>query len=250
VLIVEDDCDIRSMLERGLVAEGFKVTVAERANEALAVARETTPSAVVLDIMLPDGSGHDVCRSLRASGFRGPILFLSAKDEVSDRVEGLALGADDYIVKPFDFVEFVARLRTQMMRHEDAAEPGIISAGRLSLDLSTRRARFGNVVARLTQRETELLSALMRTPNRPLSRGDIFDRLWAAHGGLSLNVVDVYVGYLRTKLGEITRAGGPAIVTVRGRGFMLDLREPELQQQRGPVAQTQEAGEGRSERER
>jgi two-component system OmpR family response regulator len=230
VLIVEDDCDIRSMLERGLAAEGFTVRVAERANDALATAREAMPSAVVLDIMLPDGSGHDVCRSLRAEGFKGPILFLSAKDEVSDRVEGLSLGADDYIVKPFDFVELVARLRTQILRHMDAADPNVVSTGRLSLDLDTRQVRFGNAAARLTQRETELLSALMQSPNRPLSRGDIFDRLWATHGGLSLNVVDVYVGYLRTKLGDITRAGGPAIVTVRGRGFMLDLRDPGFRQ--------------------
>jgi two-component system OmpR family response regulator len=226
VLVVEDDCDIRSMLERGLTAEGFTVAVAERADEALATARETVPAAVVLDIMLPDGSGHDVCRSLRAGGFTGPILFLSAKDEVSDRVEGLTLGADDYIVKPFDFAELVARLRTQMLRREGAADANIVSAGRLSLELDTRQVRFGQVVARLTQREAELLAALMQFPNRPLSRGDIFDRLWANHGGLSLNVVDVYVGYLRTKLGDIARAGGPLIVTVRGRGFMLDLRDP------------------------
>jgi DNA-binding response OmpR family regulator len=231
VLIVEDDCDIRSMLERGLAAEGFKVAVAERAGEALATARETMPSAILLDIMLPDGSGHDVCRSLRAGGFSGPILFLSAKDEVRDRVEGLTLGADDYIVKPFDFIELVARLRTHMMRRKGIADSHVISIGRLSLDLSTRQVRFGNVTARLTQRETELLSALMQDPNRPLSRGDIFDQLWATHGGLSLNVVDVYVGYLRTKLSDITRAGGPIIITVRGRGFMLDLRDSEIRNQ-------------------
>ena len=132
----------------------------------------------------------------------------------------------DYIVKPFDFVELLARLRTQILRREGAADPNVITVGRLSLDLTTRQARFASAVARLTQRETELLSALMRTPNRPVSRGDIFDELWATHGGLSLNVVDVYVGYLRTKLGDIARIGGPMIVTVRGRGFMLDLRDP------------------------
>ena len=226
VLIVEDDCDIRSMLERGLTAEGFDVAVADRVDRGLETARAVLPSAVVLDIMLPDGSGHELCRALRVDGFKGPILFLSARDEVGDRVEGLATGADDYIVKPFDFVELLARLRTQILRREGAADPNVITVGRLSLDLTTRQARFASAVARLTQRETELLSALMRTPNRPVSRGDIFDELWATHGGLSLNVVDVYVGYLRTKLGDIARIGGPMIVTVRGRGFMLDLRDP------------------------
>ena len=170
VLIVEDDCDIRSMLERGLAAEGFDVAVADRAEVALATARTAPPNAIVLDIMLPDGSGHDVCRSLRGEGFKGPILFLSAKDEVGDRVEGLSLGADDYIVKPFDFVELLARLRTQMKRREGTADPNVLSAGRLSLDLTVRQARFGSTVARLTQREAELLSALMQKPNRPLSR--------------------------------------------------------------------------------
>jgi two-component system OmpR family response regulator len=226
ILVVEDDCDIRSMLERGLTAEGFTVSAAERASEALADARETTPAAVVLDIMLPDSSGYDVCRALRAEGFTGPIVFLSAKDEVSDRVQGLSDGADDYIVKPFDFNELVARLRTQIVRRQGLADRTAIVAGRLSLDLVMRQVRFGAVTARLTQRETELLALLMQSPNRPLSRGEIFDELWASHGGLSLNVVDVYVGYLRIKLGDIARAGGPIIVTVRGRGFMLDLREP------------------------
>lgn len=228
VLVVEDDGDIRSMLERGLKVEGFDVAVTDRVDLALAAARVRPPSAIILDIMLPDGSGHDVCRSLRTDGFKGPILFLSAKDEISDRAEGLSVGADDYIVKPFDFGELVARLRTHIMRREGASDPNVIRAGRLSLDLTTRRAQFGPVVVRLTERETELLSMLMSKPNRPFARGDIFDRLWATHGGLSLNVVDVYVGYLRSKLGDIARIGGPIIVTVRGRGFMLDLRDPSV----------------------
>ena len=227
VLVVEDDGDIRSMLARGLAAEGFTVTEAERADEALATARDAPPAAVVLDIMLPDGSGHQVCRTLREGGYRGAILFLSAKDEVSDRAEGLAVGADDYIVKPFEFEELVARLRTQLLRREGAAAGrDRVAAGKLTLDLTTRQARFNDVQARLTQREAELLALLMQEPNQPLSRGDIFDRLWATQGGLSLNVVDVYVGYLRIKLGDIARIGGPAIVTVRGRGFMLDLKDP------------------------
>lgn len=225
VLIVEDDEDIRSMLARGLAAEGFSVGMAERAEEALAAARESAPEAVVLDIMLPDRSGHEVCRTLREGGYPGPILFLSAKDEVADRVEGLALGADDYIVKPFAFDELVARLRAQILRRRDtAALHDLVSAGPLTLDLLTRQARCGNLTARLTHREAELLALLMRHANRPVPRGDLFDHLWKSQGGVSLNVVDVYIGYLRTKLIDIARTGGPAIVTVRGRGFMLDLR--------------------------
>ncbi|GJD98352.1 response regulator transcription factor [Methylobacterium isbiliense] len=227
VLIVEDDGDIRAMLARGLSAEGFSVNLAGGVDEALAAARERVPEAVLLDIMLPDGSGHDVCRSLREGGYPGTILFLSAKDEVGDRVDGLALGADDYIVKPFSFDELLARLRTHLQRRRAAGEPRtLVAAGRLSLDFATRQVRFGETTARLTQREAELLGILMEQANRPVNRGDIFDRLWASQGGLSLNVVDVYVGYLRTKLGDIARLGGPAIVTVRGKGFMLDLREP------------------------
>jgi DNA-binding response OmpR family regulator len=213
------------MLERGLSAEGFGVTIVGSAGLALEAARASPPSAVILDIMLPDHSGHEVCRALRGEGFRGPILFLSAKDEVSDRVEGLMIGADDYIVKPFDFIELLARLRTQILRHEGStAEHDIVRLGHLTLDLATRQARFGTTTVRLTEREAELLSVLMRHPNRPLSRGAIFDCLWASQGGLSLNVVDVYVGYLRTKLGDIAQTGGPIITTVRGRGFMLDPR--------------------------
>lgn len=231
VLIVEDDGDIRAMLARGLSAEGFAVDLAGGVDEALAAARERVPEAVLLDNMLPDGSGHDVCRSLREGGYPGAILFLSAKDEVGDRVDGLAVGADDYIVKPFVFDELLARLRTHLQRRRAAGESRtLVSAGRLSLDLATRQVRFGEVTARLTQREAELLAILMEQASRPVTRGDIFDRLWASQGGLSLNVVDVYVGYLRTKLADIVRAGGPSLVTVRGRGFMLDLHEAGFRQ--------------------
>jgi DNA-binding response OmpR family regulator len=225
VLIVEDDSDIRAMLARGLEAEGFSVGVAGRVDDALAAARAEAPEAVVLDITLPDGSGHDVCRSLREGGYPGPILFLSARDEVRDRAEGLALGTDDYIVKPFVFDELLARLQTHLLRRKASEEPRtLVTAGKLMLDLTVRQVGFADATARLTPREAELLALLMDNANHPVSRGDIFDKLWAGQGGLSLNVVDVYVGYLRTKLSDFVRLGGPVIVTVRGRGFMLDLK--------------------------
>ncbi|ABS67048.1 response regulator transcription factor [Xanthobacter versatilis] len=226
ILVVEDDSDIGAMLSRGLSAEGFDVTVVGRADEALEAARQYNPCAVVLDIMLPDGSGIEVCRALREAGHSGPILFLSAKDEVRDRAEGLGAGADDYIVKPFEFAELVARLRAHLLHRLGDNHAGRIVAGRLVLDQSTRTVLFGEIHARLTEREAELLALLMATPNRPVPRGEIFDRLWANQGGASLNVVDVYVGYLRTKLAPVSRAGGPQVSTVRGRGFMLDLSAP------------------------
>jgi DNA-binding response OmpR family regulator len=224
VLIVEDDPDIGSVLSRGLGGEGFDVTVVDTAAGALATAKEMNPCAILLDMILPDGSGLDICRSLRESGHTGPIIFLSAKDEVSDRADGLTAGADDYIVKPFQFDELVARLRAHLLHRSGSAEEKTrLVAGRLVLDLETRQAHFGTVHIRLTQREAELLGLLMQSANHPVSRGDIFDRLWATQGGVSLNVVDVYVGYLRGKFADITRVGGPSIGTVRGRGFMLDM---------------------------
>lgn len=228
ILVVEDDIDIRDLLARGLEAEGFRVGTAGCVGDALSAARAEVPEAVVLDITLPDGSGHDVCRSLREGGYPGPILFLSARDEIRDRAEGLALGADDYIVKPFVFDELVARLRTHLLRRQVGAQPRTtVTAGKLVLDRDTRHVSCGAASARLTPREADLLAMLMESVNRPVSRADIFETLWASQGGPSLNVVDVYVGYLRAKMADFVRHGGPVLVTVRGRGFMLDSRGPD-----------------------
>lgn len=228
VLVVEDDPDIGALLERALGAAGFNVRWVDTATEALHLSGTMRPSAILLDVTLPDGTGYEICRAARHKGFSGPILFLSAKDEVGDRVEGLAAGGDDYIVKPFSFDELIARLRAQIGRHAALArESRPREAGGMTLDADTRQVRFKEVVVRLTQREAELLALFMEAPNKPTSRGDIFDRLWLDQGGASLNVVDVYIGYLRNKLGEIVKAGGPSIATVRGRGFMLELRQPQ-----------------------
>ena len=224
VLVVEDDPDIGGLLDRGLGAAGFAVKCVDTASGALAHMAANAPSAVLLDVMLPDGTGSDLCRALRQKGFAGPILFLSAKDEVSDRVDGLAAGGDDYIVKPFAFDELVARLRAQLVRRETSvAKTNTTEIGGLSLNLDTRQARFRDAVIKLTQREAELLAVFMEQPNKPIARGDIYDRLWLDQGGASLNVVDVYIGYLRGKLGDIVKIGGPTISTVRGRGFMLEF---------------------------
>jgi DNA-binding response OmpR family regulator len=225
ILVVEDDPDIGALLDRGLGAAGFSVTWVDTASGALRHMADHVPGAILLDVMLPDGTGNDVCRSLRQKGYAGPILFLSAKDEVSDRVDGLAAGGDDYIVKPFSFDELVARLRAQLLRRESLdASAKVPAVGGLSLDPDTRQARFREAVVKLTQREADLLALFMEGPNKPISRGDIFDRLWLDQGGASLNVVDVYIGYLRGKLSDIVRVGGPSISTVRGRGFMLEFK--------------------------
>ncbi len=223
VLVVEDDPDIGAMLDRGLGAAGFAVKWVDTARDALHHMTARAPNAILLDVMLPDGTGNDLCRSLRQRGFAGPILFLSAKDEISDRADGLAAGGDDYIVKPFSFDELVARLRAQLLRRQGAGDRRLMSVGGLTLDLDTRQVRFQEITVKLTQREAELLALFMEGPNKPIARNDVFDRLWHEQGSASLNVVDVYVGYLRSKLAEIAQSRGPSIATVRGRGFMLEI---------------------------
>lgn len=222
ILVVEDDPDIGSLLKRGLGEEGYDVAVVDTGSRAIPEARRVGPEAVILDVMLPDFSGIEICRNLRAEGFSMPIIMLSAKAAISERAEGLEAGADDYVVKPFSFGELVARLKTHMLRRSELLPSSrYLTAGPLTLDLETRTARLGQAETRLTERESGLLVILMRAAGRPVARGDIFDQLWADQGGASLNVVDVYVGYLRHKLGEITPPGQQLIVTVRGRGFMF-----------------------------
>lgn len=222
ILIVEDDADIGSVLRRGFVAEEYEVELVDDGGKALAAATGKSLRAIILDVMLPDRSGIDVCRALRAAGQTAPIIMLSAKSSVADRTEGLLAGADDYLVKPFNFEELLARVRVQELRREnDGLDQRHLVVPPLDLDLDTRIVTTDEGQARLTEREVDLLSLLMRHPGEPLSRADIFAALWAGHGGASLNVVDVYIGYLRHKLGEATPDGGRLIVTVRGRGFMF-----------------------------
>ncbi|HVI29182.1 response regulator transcription factor [Hansschlegelia sp.] len=222
ILIVEDDVDIGSVLRRGFAAESYDVELVGDGEAALAVATGKPLCAIILDVMLPGRSGIDVCKALRAAGQTAPIIMLSAKSSVSDRTEGLLAGADDYLVKPFDFEELLARVRVQEMRRETSGtDQRHLVVPPLDLDLETRTAATPDGSTRLTEREVDLLALLMRHAGEPLSRADIFAALWAGHGGASLNVVDVYIGYLRHKLGEAMPDGGRLIVTVRGRGFMF-----------------------------
>ncbi|ADH88373.1 two component transcriptional regulator, winged helix family [Ancylobacter novellus DSM 506] len=223
ILIVEDDPDIGSLLRRGFSSESYQVELVGDGEEALRAANGKAWEAIILDVMLPGRSGIEVCKALRAGGQTAPIIMLSARSSVNERTEGLMAGADDYIIKPFAFEELLARLKVQALRRSNAdSEPRVLTAGPLSLDLDTRQAQLAGTRVRLTEREVELLALLMRHPSEPLARADIFAALWAGHGGASLNVVDVYVGYLRHKLAEALPDGGHMIVTVRGRGFMFD----------------------------
>lgn len=222
ILIVEDDADIGSVLRRGFAAEEYEVELVGDGEQALVAATGRPLAAIILDVMLPGRSGIEVCKALRAAGQTAPIIMLSAKSSVAERTEGLMAGADDYMVKPFDFEELLARVRVQELKRESSGEDQRhLVVPPLSLDLETRVVKTESGSTRLTEREVDLLALLMRHAGEPLSRAEIFAALWAGHGGASLNVVDVYIGYLRHKLGEAAPEGAGLIVTVRGRGFMF-----------------------------
>ncbi|MEL6999860.1 MAG: response regulator transcription factor [Pseudomonadota bacterium] len=213
VLIVEDDEDIASALARGLRREGYAPSVAFDAASAVAAAEEGC-SAAVVDVMLGEESGVDLVQRLRREGHTLPIIMLSALSSVEDRTAGLAAGADDYVAKPFELAELIARLRVQEHRRAEANAEGP------SIDSETREIAGAGRTASLTQREFDLLSYMMERQGQVLSRGEIFDALWLTEGGSSENVVDVYIGYLRRKLSP-SEAFGIEIKTMRGRGFVL-----------------------------
>ncbi len=221
ILIVEDDAHIANMLRRGLIFEGYRAEVAETGTKALEMARDQMPDLVILDLMLPELDGMEVCRRLRAAG-DVPILILTAKESVPDRVAGLDAGADDYLVKPFAFAELVARVRALLRRHQTAESPATLRFEDLLLDTGTRQARRGNRVIDLTAKEYDLLYLFMRHPRQVLTRDQIFDQVWGYDFGGESNIIEVYVRYLRTK----TEAGGePRLIhTARGVGYVL--REP------------------------
>jgi DNA-binding response OmpR family regulator len=229
ILIAEDDEDISSLLGRGFALEGYGVDFARTGTEALDRGKSNDYRAIILDVILPELSGIDVCRQLRVEGRESPIIMLSACDSVADRVRGLSAGADDYVVKPFAFEELLARVRSQERRQAAQVSNGPaqvpvatkLTAGDYTLDTRMRTVTKGGLAAELTEREAELLAMLMHHTGEPLTRAEIFQALWEAQGGASINVVDVYVGYLRRKF-EVFGAGGKIVIrTVRGVGFMF-----------------------------
>jgi two-component system response regulator MprA len=212
VLVVDDDPPLRRMLERTLDAEGFDVTVAGDGGAALVAAERAAPDVIVLDVAMPGLDGLAVCRRLRAKGLPTPILMLTARDGVPDRVAGLEAGADDYLIKPFAVQELIARLRALTRRGADSS--ALLSYSDLVLDTATGRATRNGRDIGLTGREAALLELLLREPNRTVSRAQALERIW--EGEAVPNVVDRYVTRLRRKLGE------PALIrTVRGIGFSL-----------------------------
>jgi two-component system response regulator MprA len=223
VLVVDDDPAVRDSLRRALQLEGYDVEVAVDGADALqrvAGAREHS-DAVVLDVLMPQVDGLEVCRRLRASGNAVPVLMLTARDEVSDRVAGLDAGADDYLVKPFALEELLARLRA-LLRRTNGPGNDLLRFADLELDPGTREVRRGRRPIELTRTEFSLLELLMVNPRQVLTRSVIFERVWGYDFGPGSNSLDVYVGYLRRKLEE----GGEQrlIQTVRGVGYALRER--------------------------
>jgi DNA-binding response OmpR family regulator len=214
VLIVEDEERIAAFLVKGLTAHGYAVEHAPTGKHALARAEQLELDLVVLDLRLPDLDGLVVLRALRQAGNAVPVLVLTARTDVRDRVEGLELGADDYLTKPFAFDELLARMRALMRRH-NAHEAAVLRAGGIALDLKTRRAAVDDRAVDLTAREFALLEAFLRNAGQVLSREQLLSNAWGFHSDPGTNVVDVYVGYLRRKLGP------DRIETVRGMGYRL-----------------------------
>ena len=214
--MVEDDQRMASLLKRSLEEEGHAVDVAYDGPNGLWMAKEFSYAAVVLDVMLPGFDGFELCRQLRAASIWTPVLMLTARDEVGDRVRGLDVGADDYLVKPFSLLELAARLRA-LTRRDDRARPTMLAVGDLRLDPSAKRVWRGEVELQLSPKELSLLELFLRHPGTVLSRSQIIDAAWdfAYEGGS--NVVDQYVKYLRDKI-DIP-FGRHDIQTVRGMGY-------------------------------
>ncbi|MFO8074986.1 MAG: response regulator transcription factor [Egibacteraceae bacterium] len=218
VLVVDDDEAIRSALDRALRPEGFDVATAADGQAGLTALAAMAPDVVVLDLALGDLDGIDVLRRARGDGLDVPVLVLSAREEVTDRVEALQAGADDYLVKPFALAELVARLHA-LLRRRPAATDVPLSVGDLTVDPARRQVRRGERALELTAREFELLECLARHPGIVLSRGQLLERVWGYDFPTETNVVDVFVGYLRRKL---EAEGEPRMLhTVRGAGFVL-----------------------------
>jgi two-component system response regulator MprA len=214
ILVVDDDAPIRRMLERTLAAEGYEVESAADGGAALAAVERAIPDAVVLDIGLPGVDGLGVCRRLRERGLATPILMLTARDALDDRVVGLDAGADDYLVKPFETAELLARVRALLRRGREPVK--VLGHGDLTLDLATRVASRGGRSIPLSARETDLLELLLRNARRVVTRETALAQVWGAAHAATPNLVDRYISNLRRKLGE------PALIeTVRGSGFVL-----------------------------
>jgi two-component system, OmpR family, response regulator len=218
VLVVEDERKLGELLRRGLREEGYAADLADRGEEALWMARAVAYDAIVLDVMLPGADGFETCRRLRGSGIWSPVLMLTARDAVDDRVHGLDVGADDYLTKPFAFEELLARIRA-LTRRVPAERPAVLEVGELRLDPAAHRAWRGDRELDLSAKEFALLELFMRRPGVTLSRTQLLDGAWDMAFESRSNVIDVYVRYLREKIDR--PFGRDSIETVRGVGYRL-----------------------------
>ena len=218
VLVVEDDGAVRRAVERALTFEGYDVVTARDGAEALAIVLNDSIEAIVLDVMMPIVDGLEACRRIRARGDTTPILILTARTEISDRVAGLDAGADDYLVKPFALEELLARLRA-LLRRSSGAVAELMRVGDLVMDTGSRQVHRGDTVIDLTKTEFDLLELLMSNAGIVIDRDTIYDRIWGYDFETSSNSLDVYIGYLRRK----TEVGGTSrlIQTVRGVGYVI-----------------------------
>ncbi len=218
ILVVEDDVKMAALLRRGLVEEGFAADIAATGDDAIWMGQATEYDAIVLDVMLPGADGFEVCRHLRDDGVWSPVLMLTARDAVLDRVAGLDAGADDYLAKPFSFAELLARLRA-LARRPPLERPTVLEVGDLRLDPATHQVWRGEQEVGLSAKEFALLETFMRRPGQVLSRFQLLEHCWDYGYENRSNVVDVYVRYVREKVDR--PFGASSIETVRGAGYRL-----------------------------
>jgi two-component system, OmpR family, response regulator len=218
ILVVEDEAKMAGLIRRGMREEGLAVDVAGSGEDALWMAGSTEYDAIVLDVMLPGIDGFETCRRLRSDGVWTPVLMLTARDAVEDRVAGLDSGGDDYLVKPFSFAELLARLRA-LTRRGEVERPAVLAVGELRLDPATRQVWRGEAEIALSAKEFSLLEAFMRRPGEVLSRFQLLEHAWDYGYENRSNVIDVYVRYLREKVDR--PFGADSIETVRGAGYRL-----------------------------
>jgi two-component system OmpR family response regulator len=235
VLVVEDEIKMASLIRRGLRSEGLAADVAIKGEDALWMAASTTYDAVVLDVMLPGIDGFETCRRLRESGIWSPVLMLTARDAIEDRVAGLDGGADDYLTKPFSFAELLARLRA-LARRGPVERPAVLEVGDLRLDPAARRVWRGDVEVSLSAKEFQLLETFMRHPGEVLSRYQLLEHAWDYDYENRSNIVDVYVRYLRDKIDR--PFGQRSLETVRGAGYRLDDAPGQLRDGSGGMVES------------
>ncbi|MCM1984465.1 response regulator transcription factor [Lyngbya confervoides] len=218
ILVIEDEPRIASFVEKGLKSEGYAVTLSETAAEGINWATQLNFDLVILDLGLPDQDGLEVLQTLKGQGVKTPIIILTARDDIDDKVTGLELGADDYMTKPFSFKELLARIkvRLRISQSESHQSPSTLRVGSVVLDLKSRKAKLGDEWIELPTREFTLAETFFRHPGQVLSRQQLLDQVWGYDYDPGSNIVDVYVGYLRKRLGN------NLIETVRGAGYRLN----------------------------